>query len=124
METLSTIQQEVQPGDWLVSIDLKDVYFYVPMAEEFHKYLWVTVGGERLQFTCLPFGLSTSPLVFSKVLLAVVALIKMKGICLHHYLKDLLLLAQDREQLLHHRDLVISRLLEFGWLLNLKKSHL
>lgn len=73
METLSTIQQAVQPGDWLVSID---AHFPVPVVEEFHKFLWFAVGQEHLQLTCFPFGLTTSPRVFSKVLLAVVTLFR------------------------------------------------
>ena len=62
--------------------------------------------------------------MFSKLLLAVVALIRTRGIRLYHYLDDLLLLSRDREQLLIHRSQVISTLLEFAWLLNLEKSHL
>lgn len=124
METLSTIQQSVQPGDWMVSIDLKDAYFHVPIAENFQQFLRFSVGNLHLQFTCLPFGLSTSPRVFSKVLLAIVALLRTRGIRLHHYLDDLLLLAQDRVQLIAHRGQVISTLQEFGWILNQEKSQL
>ena len=124
METLSTIQRAVLPGDWLASIDLKDAYFHVPVATDFHKYLRFCVQNQHLQFICLPFGLSTSPRVFTKVLLAVVAFIRLKGIRLHHYLDDLLLLSQEKDQLLAHRDQVISTLKEFGWLLNLQKSQL
>lgn len=102
--------------------NLKDAYFHVPVAEEFRKYLQFTVVQEHLQFTYLPFGHSTSLQVFSKVLLAVVALIRTRGICLHHYLNDLLL-SQDKEQLLLHRAQVISILLQFGWLLNSENNH-
>ena len=124
METLSTIQQAIQPGDWMISIDLKDAYFHVPVAIELQKYLRFHVGQEHLQFVCLPFGLTTSPRVFTKTLLAVVAFIRLKKIRLYHYLDDLLVLAQDKTQLLTQRDQVISILSEFGWLLNLTKSHL
>lgn len=108
----------------MISIDLKDAYFHVPVATEFQQFLRFAVGNQHLQFTCLPFGLTTSPRVFSKVLLSVVALLRIKGVRLHHYLDDLLLLTQNKDQLLEHRSLVISTLQEFGWLLNLEKSHL
>lgn len=39
METLSTFQQSVQPADWLVSIDLKDAYFHVPVEADFQQFL-------------------------------------------------------------------------------------
>lgn len=64
METLLTICQAIQPGDWLMFIDLKDAYFHVPIAEEFHKFLSFAVYQVYLQFTCLLFGLTTSPCVF------------------------------------------------------------
>lgn len=124
METQSTIQRAIQPADWMISMDLKDAYFHVPVEKEFHKYLQFQVRQDHLQFICLPFGLTTSPLVFSKVLLATVALIRLKGVRLYHYPDDLLILSQNREQLLAHREQVISTLSSFGWLLNLGKSHL
>jgi len=124
METLSTIQQSVQPGNWLVSVDLKGAYFHVPVAADFQQFLRFSIGQLHLQFTCLTFGLSTSPRVFSKVLLAAVALLRTREICLYHYLDDLLLLAQDRDRLLEHRGQVILTFREIGWLLNLEKSQL
>lgn len=39
METLSMIQQSVQPGDWLVLIDLKDAYFHVPVAGDIQQFV-------------------------------------------------------------------------------------
>lgn len=59
METLLTICQAVQPGDWMISIDLKDAYFHVPIAEDFQKFLRFAVNHTHLQFTCLLFGLTT-----------------------------------------------------------------
>lgn len=29
METLATIQKAILPGDWMISVDLKDAYFHV-----------------------------------------------------------------------------------------------
>lgn len=39
MGILFTIQQAVQPGDGLISIDLKDVYFHVPILEASKSFL-------------------------------------------------------------------------------------
>lgn len=119
------IQLSVHPGDWLVSIDLKDAYFHVPVAADFLTISSLCSRQRALKIhLSLPFTLTTSPCVFSKVSLAVVALLRVKGVHLHHYLDDLLLLAQNKGQFLEHRSLVISTLQEFGWLLNLEKSHL
>lgn len=99
-----------------MSIDLKDAYFHVPIPEDFQKFL--AVVQVPLELTCLPFRLLTLPCVFSKVLLAVVALIRTRAIHLHQYLDDLLLLSWDRKQLLEHRAKVILTLIACGCLLN------
>jgi hypothetical protein len=58
METLSDVRQTVRPGDWAVSIDLKDAYFHVPIAQDARKYLRFGWRGRLFQFCVLPFGLS------------------------------------------------------------------
>ena len=94
-------QEEVQDGDTThdQSSNLtrrlacvyrpENAYFHVSIASEFQKYLCFAVDQIHLQFTCLPFGLTTLACVFSKLLLAVVALIRTRGIRLYHYLDDL-----------------------------------
>ena len=58
METLSDVRQTIRPGDWAVSIDLKDAYFHVPIAQGARKYLRFCWRGRLYQFCVLPFGLS------------------------------------------------------------------
>lgn len=108
MEKLHSIQQAIHRGNWLILIVLKDTYFHVSVAASSQSFLCFAVDHQHLQFTWLPFGLSTSPAVFSEVLLAVVALIRKKGKRLHHYLDYLLLLSQDKGLLVEHRDHVLE----------------
>lgn len=103
----------------VISIDLTGAYFHVPVADTLQRFLWFAVGQQHLQFT---FGLSKSPRVFYKILLALVALIRMRGIRLHHNLHILLLLSQDRRPLVEDRDQVLNVLQEFRWLVNQEKS--
>lgn len=88
----------------------------------FLKYFPFQVRQKHLQFICLPFGLTTSPRVFFKVLLAIATLIRLKGVRLYHYLDDLLVLSQDKYQLLVYREQGISTLFNFGWLLNIERA--
>ena len=46
METLQSVLLYVRPGDWIVSLDLKDAYLQVPMHLESRKFLRFMVGGE------------------------------------------------------------------------------
>jgi hypothetical protein len=52
------VRHAVPPGDWAASIDLKDVYFFVPIARDARKYLQFGWRGRLFQFCILPFGLS------------------------------------------------------------------
>ncbi|KAE8602875.1 hypothetical protein XENTR_v10014161 [Xenopus tropicalis] len=122
MESLSTIKAVVHTGDWLASLDLKDAYLHVPVAEEHHRYLRFAWQEQHLQFQCLPFGLATSPRTFTKVLVVLVAKMRREGVEVYHYLDDLLIVARERSTLLHHVALVRNTLTRFGWLVNEAKS--
>ena len=45
METLQSVLLSVRPGDWMVSLDLKDAYLQVPMHPDSRKFLRFLVGG-------------------------------------------------------------------------------
>ena len=55
METNRSIRKALSPDNWVTSIDLKDVYFYIPVHPDFRKYLWVVVGVKVYQFKAPPF---------------------------------------------------------------------
>lgn len=99
MESLKTTLCAVRPRDWMLSIDLKDVYFRVPIHVDFQRFLRFVLGRVHYQFMCLPFCLTMSPHVFSKLLLALVALIRTWGIRIFHYVDDILLLVQSKDLL-------------------------
>ena len=52
----------------MTSIDLKDAYYSIPIAEEHQKYLKYVWRDQLYAFTSLPMGLTSSPRVFTRVL--------------------------------------------------------
>ena len=84
------------------------------------KYLRFVVNKQVYHFTCLPFGLATSPREFTKLLRPVVALLRQRGVKLHVYLDDWLIHADTPEQ----AQMTISLLQFLGWIINYKKSDL
>ncbi len=50
------------------SIDLRDVYYSIPIEPGHRKYLKFSRRGVLYQFTVLPMGLTSSPRIFTKVL--------------------------------------------------------
>ena len=100
METLQSVLLSVRPGDWMVSLDLKDAYLQVPMHPESHKFLMFVACGKVYQFKVLCFGLSTAPQVFTRVMAPVSTFLHHSEIRLRRYLDDWLIQASSREQVL------------------------
>ena len=62
METPQSVLRFIRlPGDWMISLDLQDVYLQVPIHPESRRYLRFTMGGVSYQFGVLCFGLTTAP---------------------------------------------------------------
>ncbi len=70
----------------------------------------------------LPFGLSLSPRVFTKVAEAALVPLREQGVRILNYLDDWLILAQSWDQLCEHRDRVLSHLSQLGLQVNWEKS--
>ena len=124
MEGVHLLKDLLQKGDWMVTIDLKDAYLSVPVAQEHRFFLRFTWGCQLFQFQCLPFGLSTAPRVFTKIMKPVIALLRQQGIRVIIFLDDMLLMAQKREDLLAITQEVITLLHLLGFIINWDKSSL
>lgn len=124
METLSNVCKMLKPGDWLTSIDLKDAFLHVPIRPSSRKYLRFRWGTKTYQFRTLPFGLSLSPYVFSKIVKPVLAWARQQGIRISAYLDDLIIAASTKEEAQDHTRRVREQLECLGFLVNYGKSTL
>ncbi len=114
----------IQPQDWFAAIDLKDAYFHVSILPRHRPFLRFAFEGRAWQYRVLPFGLSLSPCVFTKVVEGALTPLREVGVRILNYLDDWLILAQSREQLCDHRDLVLRHISQLGLRVNLEKSKL
>ncbi len=114
----------VRPLDWFAAIDLKDTYFHVSILPRHRPFLRFAFEGQAYQYKVLPFGLSLSPRVFTKVVEAALVPLREQGVRILNYLDDWLILAQSRKQLSAHRDLVLKHLSLLGLRVNWEKSKL
>ena len=122
MEGLHTAKALLQKNDWMAKIDLKDAFFMVPIAPQFHHLLLFSIRKDIYQFRCLPFGLCTAPRVFTKILKPVVETLRSIGIRLVIYIDDMLIMAPS-SQLLREQIYTTLFLLEnTGFVVNNKKS--
>ena len=70
METVKSVRQSIMFSNWAVSIDLTDAYLHVPISR---KYLWFLYDHRVFQFMALPFGMSLSPWIFTKLMNVIAA---------------------------------------------------
>ena len=106
------IRDLLQRKYWMVSIDLKDAYLSVPISPQHRKFLRFPWKDSLFEFQCLPFGLTSAPRVFTKLLKPVMALLRQKGIRCIIFLDDMLVMAQSKEEL-EKQIQDICQLLEF-----------
>jgi len=110
MEDLRSAINLMFPECYFTSIDLKDAYYAIPIHPSSRKYLKFQYRSELFQFTCLPFGLSCAPRIFTKVLKPVVKYFRKLGILLVIYLDDLLLISSSIAQANMHTKAVVDTL--------------
>lgn len=80
METLSAVMSELKMGWWGTTLDLKDAYLHVAVHPSSRKWLSFAIRDRAYQFTVLPFGLSTAPRTFTRVVKAVAEYLRLRGV--------------------------------------------
>ncbi|KAI2651068.1 ORF V: Enzymatic polyprotein [Labeo rohita] len=124
MLTLKHILTCVRVQDWFVAIDLKDAYFHVSILPRHRPFLRFAFEGRAYRYKVLPFGLSLSPRVFTKVAEAALSPLREMGIRILNYLDDWLILAHSWDLVCAHRDMVLNHLAQLGLRVNWEKSKL
>ncbi|KAL0173928.1 hypothetical protein M9458_029896, partial [Cirrhinus mrigala] len=124
MLTLKHILTCVRTQDWFVAIDLKEAYFHVSILPRQRPFLRFAFKGRAYQYKVLPFGLSLSPRVFTKVAEAALAPLRELAIRILNYVDDWLILAHAWDLVCVHRDVVLNHLAQLGLRDNWEKSKL
>ena len=122
MEGFHMVKDLAKPGDWLTKLDLKDVYFLVPIDPSYQKHPQFLWQGVTHQFCCLPFGLSCAPCTFTKLMKPIVAFLRERGIRLIVYLDSLLFLGNYWKTLLNQMVFVRDLFQTLDLIINDKKS--
>ena len=123
METLASVLLSVHQGNWMVSLNLKEVYLQVPIHPDSRKFLRFVAFNRVHQFRALCFGLSTASQIFTRVMAPVSSILHSMGIRLRRYLDDWLIQASSREDVLHSLQTVLSLCLELGIFVSPGKSN-
>ncbi|OXU26260.1 hypothetical protein TSAR_007120 [Trichomalopsis sarcophagae] len=122
IEDIRTATGLVFPGYYMAKIDLEDAYFTVSVHHSSRKYLRFIFQGQLYQFVCLPFGLSVSPFIFTKLLKPVVTLLRAKGCMIVVYLDDFLCIGTDAMDCKKNVSMTVGLLESLGFCINKRKS--
>ena len=68
MEDLKTVSDLLRPWNFKCERDQRDAYFTIPLHAKSQKFTPFQFRERTCQFTCLPFGLTSAPCTFTKVL--------------------------------------------------------
>jgi len=96
LKDIRSVLNLLSQGDFMSSLDLKDAYFLVPIYKGHRKFLRFKFKGKTFQFLCLPFGLCTSPYVFTKIMKPIVSKLTLQGVMLVLYLDDFLFIHNSK----------------------------
>ena len=86
LEDLRTAIRLLQCNSFMCNLDLKDAYLVVPVDAESRNFLRFVFDGKLYQFRSLPFGLCTSPYVFTKILKPVMSHLRSRDFLFTTYL--------------------------------------
>ena len=122
MDHLNVALEMVDKDVFMTSIDLKDAYYSVPIWEAHRKYLSFQWEDKIFQFQVLPFGLSSAPRVFTKILKPVFSKMREEGFSVIGYIDDSLIFAETFEEGVRATNRLAQILTSLGFTINLKKS--
>ena len=88
MDTIMSILKLVTPLTYFTKIDLKDVYYAIPVSPSHQKYLKFANNHDLYKFTCLPNGYCHGPRKFTKVLKPPLSTLRLDNITIAAYLDD------------------------------------
>ena len=128
MESVARITKSITSPMWGTTTDLEDAYFKVPVEEESQTYLAFTLFDQSLGFhrifvfQVMPFGLSSAPWTFSRVMRPIRIHLRLRDMMVFSYLDDFLNLAESPLQVKVQTNYLTLLLNSLGFAINLKKS--
>ena len=124
MDHLETATNMMFPGAWLTSIDLKEAYYAIPLHEEDRKYICFQWNNKYYEFTCLPFGLSSAPWIYTKTLRPIFADFHSKGFSGFGYIDDSFIISETFEESVKATKYLCEIFTKLGFRVHPEKSKL
>ncbi|UYV80704.1 hypothetical protein LAZ67_19001449, partial [Cordylochernes scorpioides] len=114
---------KLQAARLFSTIDLKNGFFHIPVAEDSRKLTSFVVPNGQYEFLKTPFGLCNAPAKFQRFINSIFAEEIQKGIVLT-YLDDIVIPANDAEEALKRLKHVLKRAEEYELQINWEKCQI
>lgn len=112
----------MRPGDFMFGFDLQKGYMQIPLKPVFRQFCCFEWKGKVYRYKVMPFGVSTGPRDFSKIVRAMIGRWRAMGIRCTSFIDDFVFFASSLEEALGIRDLVLDDLRRMGWRVSVEKS--
>jgi len=112
----------VSENCFMAILDLKDAYHLIPVDPSDQFFLCFMWNNIIYRYTCIPFGLSTAPRLFTKLFKPVLGKLRSKGYSSVGYIDDFLLLGNSEMDCLNNLKRTKALFTKLGWLINEKKT--
>lgn len=104
------------------TLDINSAFWSIPLKiEDRHKTAFVTQEA-HFQWTCLPFGLKTSPAIFQRILSNIIRKHKLSDFTVN-YIDDILVFSETFEKHLEHLSLLLEAISKEGFKLKFTKCN-
>ena len=122
MDSLYSALQLVTPGCYMTSVDLKDAYYSVPIADEDKIFLRFWWNSELYQYNAMPNGLALAPRKFTKLLKPIFAKLREQGYASTAFIDDSLQLSETYARALCNVLATTELMLSLGFVVHPDKS--
>ena len=123
MESLQNILDLISRDCYMCLLDLSDTYLTAPIGSRYFRYLKFKLNGKYYCYIVLPFGISSAPRKFTKLLKPIVSYLRQLCIVIVIYIDDLWITATSYQACLNSMKTTAECLTSVGFLINYKKSH-
>ena len=122
MEHLRKTLKGVQVPSWAAKVDIQDAFLSVLISVLFQKYFAFWIDNRMYMFKRMPFGLTTAPWVFTRLMSTVKRFLRKKGVKINSFIDDFITWSHSQERASLHLEWTQRLLCWLGFSINFKKT--
>ena len=122
MKSILNVFKIIKEDVWMASVDLKNVFFTIPINEAHQKYFIFEWLGKIYKFIAMPNGYSDAMCIFTKLSKPVYAYLRQQGCLSVIFVDDSYLQVDTKQEFLQNIEATVSLLDSLGFAIHKRKS--